>query len=357
MRQLMLLVGWMFFCQSARAQLFSADELLQFISYPTKKFDQYITKRGFVFSGHFLQRDSVVDSWDLLPNPLDSLNPQVHRRILRYQTGSQTHFSLQTSLLAEILPTIEELRLAGFTVSDSNWTMERPLLLQKREWLVQAEKIVEDSLGYVLLRWRRQPMPQTSKVLYAEDLLLFHSDEYLAAYFGRENVRKDQFYFSEQELRRCSILFPNTPRQAVFVWQDDNTMIGIEQLMIGGGVRTESNAGYTGVVGDNGWRLKNGIQTYMVLEQLVDRAGADLSFFGRRSDFFLSLTPESARLIDLQNAALVLECINCSGSNTLDKPRITALEASREGLRLHVGMIVLWPGESHRKLSTFPTVE
>ena len=351
------LAGFLLLSSCLQAQLFHAGELLEFVAYPTKKFDQYISKKGFIASGHFLQRDSVIDSWDLIQPPADSNALFVHRRVSRYQNKEITHFSFQSSDPVEIQQLLAEMKQQGFTSSDSSWAMTRPVILQRREWLVQAERMREDTVDYILLRWRQQPMPGNRRIAFADDLLQFHSDEYLAAYFGRQNVKKDQFYFSEKELRRCSILFPNTPNQAIFVWENDTTLMGIEQIMIGGGLRTENTEGYSGVVSNNSWRLRNGIRTHMTLDQLTESAGADLQFFGRQSEFYLTITPESAKKLELDNVALILECINCVGVPGMDRSTISAVDASRAGLRLHVSMMVLWPGEAHQKISSFSTIE
>lgn len=327
------------------AQVFSADELLGFASYSGKRFESFITKKGFIPSGHFLQSDSVIDTWDMLPKPGDSLSPFVHRRVIRSQRQQVTDYAYQTSSLQEGMEALREMQKNGFVMSDSNWNMQRPLLLQRREWIVLAEKIQEDTLSYLQIRWRQELLPSRQRIRYAEDLLQFHSDEYLAAYFGRDNVRKDQFYFSESEIHKCSVLFPNKPNQVVFVWQDNDAMRDILQVMIGGGIRTENTNGYSGVVDGNGWRLQNGLRTHMRVEQIMESAGKDLQFFGRPNPLYLSLTPESSRALGLQNMALVLECINGAGAELLDQEIVSVQAAIDQGLRLHVGMIVLWVGE------------
>jgi hypothetical protein len=345
MRLLFFLWGYCLLSAAASAQVFSADELLGFASYSDKRFENFITKKGFIPSGHFLQSDSIIDTWDMIPNPGDSLSPFVHRRVTRSQRQQVTDYIYQTSSIQEALGALREMQKSGFVVSDSNWSMEKPLLLQRREWIVLAEKIQEDTLTYLQIRWRQEPLPMRQRIRFAEDLLQFHSDEYLAAYFGRDNVRKDQFYFSETEIHKCSVLFPNQPNQVVFVWQDNDAMRDILQIMIGGGIRTENVTGYSGVMDGNGWRLQSGLRTHMRIEQILESVGKDLHFFGRPNPLYLSLTPESSRALGLQNMAIVLECINGAGAELLDQETVSVQEAIRQGLRLHVGMIVLWEGE------------
>lgn len=345
MKRIIFLLGWGLFASSLHAQVFSVDDLLGFTDFSAKRFDGYITKKGFVSSGHFLQSDSAIDTWDMIPNPADSANLFVHRRVSRYQSSTMLDYSYQTASMTEAMATIQQMKSKGFTVSDTNWNMQKPLLLQRREWIVKAELLKEDTLSFVELRWQKQHMPSAKKTLFVDDLLKFGSDEYLAAYFGRQNVRKDQFYFSEHEVNKCSVLFPNTPNQVVFVWADNDAQKDILQVMVGAGMRTETVDGYNGVAGSNMWRFASGITTQMRLEQILRSTDDDLYFFGRKNALFLSLVPESARLLNMKNATVVFECINGAGNPLLDQEKVSASDAIEAGLKLHVSMIVLWPAE------------
>ena len=345
MKKILFVLGWGLFAGSLNAQLFSVDDLLGFTDYSSKRFDHYITKKGFVSSGHFLQSDSVIDTWDMIPGPADSNRAFVHRRVLRYQTPKMLDYSYQTASVEEAMATITQMKKKGFTVSDSNWRMEKPLLLQRREWLVTAERLTEDTLSFIEIRWHKQYMPSAKETMFADDLLRFKSDEYLAAYFGREHVRKDQFYFSENEINRCSVLFPNTAHQVIFIWADNAAQRDILQVMVGAGMRTEDAGGPAAVVGSNKWQYSNGISTHMRLEQILQSTGKDIFFFGRKNPLYLSLVPESARLLGMHNATVVLECINGAGNPLLDQEQVSATAAVAAGLKLHVSMIVLWPAD------------
>ncbi|MCR6721241.1 MAG: hypothetical protein NVV59_13375 [Chitinophagaceae bacterium] len=289
MRRIIFLLGWGLFAGSLHAQVFTVDDLLGFTDFSSKRFDGYITKKGFVSSGHFLQSDSAIDTWDMIPPPTDSSKTFVHRRVSRFQSPRMIDFAYQTSSIAEAMATIKQMQSKGFTISDSNWNMQKPLLLQRKEWIVKAEVLKEDTLTYVELRWQKQHLPAAKKQFYVDDLLKFNSDEYLAAYFGRDNVRKDRFYFSAQEVNRCSVLFPNTPNQVVFVWDDNEAQKDILQIMVGAGMRTESVDGFDGVSANNMWRFASGITTHMRLEQILNSVDSDLYFFGKKVHSFFRL--------------------------------------------------------------------
>lgn len=344
MKKLLLLLGWGLFMGSLQAQVFSVEDLLSFPDYSSKRFDAYITKKGFVSSGHFLQSDSAIDTWDMIPNPADSINPYIYRRISRFQSPKLVDYSYQTSHIAEALATIQQFKTKGFVISDTNWNMQKPLYLQRREWIVIAEMLKEDTMSVVEMRWHKQHLPSSKRTLFVDDLLQFTSDEYLAAYFGRNNVRKDQFFFSEQEINKCSVLFPNTPNQVIFVWANNDAQKDILQVMVGGSTRSENVIGHTGVGFSNMWRFNGGITTHMRLDDLLKATGEqDLIFYGKKSPLYLSLAPESARRLELKNATIVFECINGGNHPLLNQEKVSAVAAIEAGLKLHISMLVLWP--------------
>ncbi len=253
--------------------------------------------------------------------------------------------ALKRALYPEVTSVVKQLQHLGFTGVDTNWAMQKPMVMQKLDWSFIAEKVKEEDNEVLMLSWRRKQLPSAGKKIILEDLLQFSSDEYLAARFGRENVRKDRFYFSETEVNRCSVLFPNTPNQVIFVWNDAELLKDIVQIMVGGTVRAESMQGYEGTIDQHKWILQNGISTQVRLEQLQKSLDQDIFFFGRKHDFYLSLTPESAKLMGLENGTLVFECINSAGAKLLDQEKISARAAIDAGLKLHVSLIVLWPAE------------
>ena len=64
------------------------------------------------------------------------------------------------------------------------------------------------------------------------------------------------------------------------------------------------------------------------------------------SEFYLTVVPKSKGQLDLSTTCVVLDCINCDGAPLLDKNQISASEAVDQGMRLHVGMIILMPSEN-----------
>ena len=85
---------------------------------------------------------------------------------------------------------------------------------------IETEAVDEDSTHEYCFKLTIRKMP--AKIKYAEDLLQFDSHEFLTSFFGKQNVKKDLYYFSEKELQKCSVLFSGSRYQVVFVWGDEN---------------------------------------------------------------------------------------------------------------------------------------
>ena len=71
------------------------------------------------------------------------------------------------------------------------------------------------------------------EIVFAEDLLTLDSHEFLVAAFGKGNVKEDWFYFTAENRKKCSVIFPNTSRQAIFIWEDEDNRREISFILIG----------------------------------------------------------------------------------------------------------------------------
>ena len=55
---------------------------------------------------------------------------------------------------------------------------------------------------------------------------------FLVSYFGEKNVTQDLYYFSENELKKCSVLFSGTLYQVAFVWGDENNLDNLSYIIV-----------------------------------------------------------------------------------------------------------------------------
>lgn len=343
MKRLSLFIAFGIIMVSGYGQELTVDDFLDFSSVSSKKLENSFSKKGFIPAGRSYQNDTIVNTWQQAVRNPDSTKMPVARRVSKYQNGKEIYYSFQTSSADEYLSAINKLKQEGFIAPTGNINIDTSLLFQRKNVTVQGYSYTEDSISYYSLFFQRKPMPSPRSIIYANDLLQFTSHEYLVALFGNGNVKKDLYYFSDKEINKCSVLFPNTPRQAVFIWEDESTLTGLSHIIIGGSVRTMGSSEFNQQISENSWRLDNGIHFNMRLEELLEVNGEDLTFYGRNSEYFLTLVPQNKGQVDLSSTCIVLDCINCEGAPLLDKPIISASEALDQDIRLHVGMIILMP--------------
>src|SRR5262249_34885938 len=153
-----------------------------------------------------------------------------------------------------------QLKRSNFYFDDDDDTSPRaPLVFQRKAVTIRAETdTVEDELVYTFL-FKKKSVPFPSNIHYAEDLLKFDSHEHLIDFFGENNVKRDVYLFSETEPKKCSILFPNSNEQAVFIWKEENNYRDLSYVIISGTPSTPDAAQFNGAYSNNKWELKNGI--------------------------------------------------------------------------------------------------
>jgi hypothetical protein len=197
-------------------------------------------------------------------------------------------------------------------------------------------------------------LPALESIRNAEDLLQFYSHEFLVSVFGEKNVIKDLYYFSEKEVTKCSVLFPHTNRQAVFIWGDEINLSGPIYLVIGGNLNTASNANYDKVVEENVWRSKDGIYSGMSLNDLIKLNNSDLNFYGKDSKFPFMVVPDNRGVLNFKKNRVVLGCLNPNGSGLLNNEQVSGNEALFDNRAMYVFMIMFptSPGKDELFLST-----
>jgi hypothetical protein len=151
------------------------------------------------------------------------------------------------------------------------------------------------------------------------------------------------YYFSTTDSLRCSILFPNTPRQAIFIWDDQVQDRTVSFLMIGGGLRPKGSQDFDQSMALNSWRSYSGLATGMRMAEMLRINESDFNFFGSSSEFALMVVPEKKGNIDFRKTGVTLGCLNCSGSPIMNKEKISAEAAIGAGLQLYIVSMVLMP--------------
>jgi hypothetical protein len=343
-RLLLILILKGFVLCMAQAQSFTLDDLLALSSVPPKNFDNYMNKKGFLPASKSLQDGALALSFfeKRKNKPADTL--LISRTVDLYKKDDSYCFILNTSSWSECLDGRKRLKKAGFLCDRNTDTCKTfPLNFQKRNMTVQltAAHDENDSLYTFLLQ--RKELPDPSTIRYAEDLLQFDSHEFLVSFFGEKNVITDVYYFSERELKRCSVLYPNTSQQAVFMWEDEANLNKLSYVLISGILPTLSAVQYSGNISQNKWVSRTGLYSGMSLRELLRFNNDDFEFYGRDSEFSFMVVPEKAGNIDFRKTGVMLGCTDCNGYGLLNRTKISAADALQYNLALYIFYIMIAP--------------
>jgi hypothetical protein len=328
----------------AQAQSFTLDDLLTLSSLPPKNFDNYMNKKGFLLGSKSLQNGALsISFFEKRKNkPADTLF--ISRTVELYKKEDSYCFVLNTTSWKECLDGRKRLKKAGFLCDGNTDTCKNfPLNFQKRNMTVQltADSDEGDSLYTFLLEKKKLPDP--SAIQYAEDLLQFDSHEFLISFFGEKNVITDVYYFSEKDLRRCSVLYPNTSQQAVFIWEDEANLNKLSYVLISGILPTLSAVQYSGYISQNKWVSRTGLYSGMSLRELLRFNNSDFEFYGRESDLSFMVVPEKAGNINFRKTGVMLGCTDCNGYGLLNRTKVSAMDALQYNLALYIFYIMLSP--------------
>jgi len=339
----LFLISFLLVC-NVHSQEFSAKDFLFASSVPSKKLESYLTKNHFLPGGSKIQDGSQVNIYRYLKpqkgkKRKDTLH--INRTIEILRTKNNFSFTYITSLKKEFDESLLELKESGFFCGNEKDTTG--ILFQRKNITVLASTLKEtdDTLYSLVIHQQELPLPET--IQFAEDLLQFYSHEYLVSFFGESNVIKDLYYFSEKDVAKCSVLFPKTSRQAVFIWEDNINLCKPAYLIIGGNMNTSTISNYDGVIGENVWNSKAGIYSGMSLNSLMRLNGNSFKFYGKNSPSPYMIVPENTGAINFKANRVVLGCLNPSGSRLLNNSTISADEILSDNLGIYVYMMMILP--------------
>ena len=326
-----------------KSQSFTVDDLVKLASMPSKNIDKFMNRNGFTASGKW-NVDTIGISFNqkIKKNKID-ITPQ--RSVDIYTKDSSKFICFHTSSPIEYIDGQKVLIKKGFIYDNKREPdKESSLLFQK--WNVTVNAIVETIEGKpeykFLLTEKRIP----TAVVYAEDLLKFDSHEFLAGYFGEQNVKKDLYYFSEKELKKCSVLFGNSSHQVVFVWNDENNLNNLAFILVSNIIPTVNSPKPEGVISNNEWKLKCGMHPGMSIKDLIKLNENDFEIYGNESELGLMIKPGANGKIDFKKTAVMLTCSNCNNDKFFEKAEVSALDVAKKNLPMYVFDIILYPTQN-----------
>lgn len=182
----------------------------------------------------------------------------------------------------------------------------------------------------------QNPQKAISVVKHAEDLLQFDSYDELVKSFGENNITKDNYYFSTDEMSPCSVLYPGTSRQAIFIWADSQAQKTLQYVVLGGSLQN-TNAG-----SNCEWQLKNAIRPGMSIAELRELNGANFRFYGGATAYTGFIMPDNKGAINFNGNGIALAADN-SNKEIDTKETLSADEAIKAGMKLKVYTIILYP--------------
>ena len=319
------------------------------ISYiPKQKFDSYVSKKGFSFVGSTYKTDTIARDFDYkgLTKSKSTDSIPVQRSITSFSSKEDFCITYRTTSLKEYQKLKIDIKKEGFFCNrEKDSLTASALLFQHNDVTVTISSKTIDTLTEYSFLVRKQELPRPKEISFAEDLSAFTSHEYLRYYFGEQNVKKDIYYLSDKKVAKCSVLFPNTNRQVVFLWADEANNCSLSKIYIGGQLMAEINLKYENNIPENIWRLKSGVCQGMSLYQLRKLNDAAFNFNGGNSSNTGMVATDSTGKLDFKRESIILGCMNCSDPAFYKKAVINSDDAIEEERILFVHTIILDPSK------------
>ena len=323
-------------------QGFSAHALLETVTLPITKFDSYLLKKGFIYVRRSNQNDTIAKTYNFKGIAKQKFTDSIKREIISFTGKPGFYFTYHTFSEGEYQKIIKGLKEEGFFCNLQKDSLPAAsLLFQNKDLTVTISSQPVDTLTQYSFLMRKQTLPSPKEILFAEDLSVFDSHEYLRYYFGDKNVKKDIYYLSQNQVGKCSVLFSNTKQQVVFLWADETNNCKLEKIYIGGQLRTGSSLEYDKIVAENIWQLKSGIHAGMSLYSLRQLNESAFNFYGGNSANTGMVLKENTGKLDFTKAAIILGCMNCTDAASFKRSVINSDDAINEGLILFVHTVIL----------------
>ncbi|MDE3214652.1 MAG: hypothetical protein KGM98_15590 [Bacteroidota bacterium] len=343
MKTILLLIAFCFTTPlSLYSQKFSLGDLFGLTSMNTGDVEHFMDRQGFEESCQNQDNGTIEVSFETKKNR-HNIQAYPEKMVeIRIDSGTKT-YSLFTRNAHDFIQAKKKLIKAGYFhgSQDEAESAGGSMLFQRDNMSLLAIRPWEDSAGYYLLQLNIWKIP--ASVTFAEDLLQFDSYQYLASFFGSRNIKSDLYYFSKNELKKCSVLYNGTKRQAVFIWGDEENLNHLSYIIFSNGIPTlgaESNAALSGT---SGWHFRSGIYTGMSLRELLKLNQADFEIYGNQSEFSFMVKPNPLGKIDFSTTALMLSCDQCAGNPLFNQPALSALSLVKSSIPLKVHDIILYP--------------
>jgi hypothetical protein len=329
-------------------QAFDLGDLIDFTGFSISKFDGFIAKKAY-HRDYESPRESR-SNYNYIQVRKKKDNEVVHKLSFVEKPGAPV-IEYQTTSLEEFNAFRHDLRRKGFMSYVEEGDPAKPILYQHENTVVGTSVEIRDSSTFYTVRVEKEVLPKLREIVYAEDLLPLKSHEYLEATFGAANVTRDVFHYTESDTNRCSVLFPNTPREVIFIWEDETNYRDVSFLIIGGNMLTNGTARNSTMVSANEWQSKQGVYAGMKLEELQELNKGKLNFHGFNTEQPGMLTKNNQGKLDFNHLGVVLSCLNCVNNKVMERQTVDSDTAMQEERKVYVSSIIIIPDKEKKQIT------
>ena len=215
----------------------------------------------------------------------------------------------------------------------------------KEQLTLKYSEEKQDTVQSYILSATKKLLPKIKDLHFAEDLLQLDAHIYLEALFGKHNVKEETFYFSETLQKKCSIIYPNTSRQAIFLWNDEVSLKDLAFIIIGE-YENKSAQNIQSPLTLAQWKSKQGISCGMNLKELEMLNQKEINFYRWRTSMSGTLSSNKGQ-IDFSKVEIVLDCLNCNFVSAQgDEEIINSTEATDQKQKWYVRSFAVIPSKN-----------
>lgn len=316
---------------------FTSNSLIGLTELSNDRFQDYFSRKGYreqpsEFQSHgtsFYKRNK---------------RENIENLIEKFDASNTSSVVFQTTSFYEFKELNNELQQSGYAYAKEDQIKKNIYsLYQKGNVTIQPQIKEENGKTLYCFIVERKKLPHPTQIVHAEDLLQLTTHEYIAAVYGAANVKKDVFYFSEKEVNKCSVLFPNTTMQVIFIWKDEVKNRDISFLIIGSSYRKGAEDFYRSMAFSK-WKSSQGIYPGMSLNDLCELNGNHLNFYGWESEEAGFVQRNNTGVIDFKKTGVQLSCLDCYEDKFYSNSKIiNSADVLKKNSRVYVSTLIIVP--------------
>ena len=354
MKSALLLIFLGLFRQTCFTQeTLGLNELLELLDVNHNKLENHLQKKGFKRTYTFSDDESGIGYIRTI-RLKDSLLTQSFK-VSKNEAGFSLYY--ETFFQKEFQNLKEEMIHDGYSYAPIKAkASNNNLVFQKNNISIETNITKRDNDTIYTVSAIKIDLPRPKDIRYAEDLLTHTSHECLDAVFGKENVKKDIFYYSDTETNTCSVIFPNTNHEAIFIWNDEVNYRNIAFIIFGGHLKTRENTENVNQIRHNAWLSKQGVYCGMSLREVQILNRVRFSFYNWKTESAGYVVPTNKGNLDFERLGMAFNCLNCNYMENKEPDVIQSNEAIEENQKVFVSSMVVLP-EKKRTNNTYLSIK